>query len=114
MTELDKELARNEALWAAWTAHGVTAATTLTVDYFFYVRGAKRARELGAALEVMGLSVDLRPPRFLLAWLVSWSVEAHETAVGWSLEELQERSRRFVALASRLGADYDGCGATMP
>ncbi len=104
---------RDQALWEAWTTHGVTSATQLTVDYFLYARSREGAEGLAAALAQAGFPAAIRGARGFL-WMRRWLVQTGETSAHWSFEKLQERSALFIRYAEQFQADYDGCGAAVP
>jgi len=113
MSELDRELAKDESLWRMWCVDGVTESTPLGVDFFFYCVKQEAAQEVADALRKWGLSkvkVQAKRTLFILkGWLVTGVEE--ET---WSLEKLKDRTRRYCRLADALRVTYDGCGAMMP
>lgn len=110
MSKLEAELAKDESLWRMWLEEGVTENTPLAVDVFFYAVREDAANQIAGALRQWGLTkVEVKTTRTL--WILKgWSITGVEDAT-WSLEKLQNRSRRYVRLAEIWDACYDGCGA---
>jgi hypothetical protein len=113
MSTLDDELAKDERLWRMWCEGGVTESTPLAVDFFFYCVKEHAAQELAEALREYGLSKVKVAVRRTLLVFKGWLVTGVEEGT-WSLEKLQDRTRRYCGLADALSATYDGCGAFMP
>ena len=113
MSKLDDELAKDVSLWRMWREDGVTETTPLAVDVFFYATNETAAEQIAAGLRRWGLSkVEIKTTRTLLI-LKGWEITGVEEGT-WSLEKLQDRSKRYVRLAEIWSATYDGCGAEMP
>ena len=110
MSKLDDEVQRDESLWRMWREDGVTESTPLAVDVFFYATSKEAADQIASALREWGLtSVVVEMTRTL--WIFKgWAITGVEDGT-WSLEKLQERSRRYERLAEIWSATYDGCGA---
>jgi hypothetical protein len=110
MSELDDELQKDESLWRRWREDGVTETTLLAVDVFFYATSKETADQIAGALRQWGLTqVEVSSTRTL--WLFrGWEITGVEGGT-WTLEKLQDRSRRYVRLAEIFSATYDGCGA---
>jgi hypothetical protein len=113
MSELDEELAKDEALWRAWQRDGVTENTNLAVDVFFYAVKKDRAEAVAEVLRGWNLSkVEINCRRTLLVFK-GWLIRGVDEGT-WSLEKLHDRTRRYVCLAETTKTSYDGCGAMMP
>jgi hypothetical protein len=113
MGKLEDELAKDKSLWRRWRVEGVTETTALAVDVFFYATNKYSAEQIADGLRKWGLSkVKIRSTRTLLV-LRGWDISGVELGT-WSLEKLQDRSRRYVRLAEIWSAAYEGCGAEMP
>lgn len=113
MSKLDDELVRDENLWRMWREDGVTEDTSLAVDVFFYATSSDAAEHIADGLRRWGLTqVEITTTRTLLIFK-GWAVTGVEEET-WSLEKLQDRSRRYVRLAEIFDVSYDGCGAWMP
>jgi hypothetical protein len=110
MSKLDDELREDENVWRMWCELGVTEATPLEVDFSFYGTSKESADMVAASLRQQGLiKVEVKSSRTL--WLFrGWEVLGVEVGT-WSLEKLQDRTRRYVRLAELCTATYDGCGA---
>jgi hypothetical protein len=110
MSKLEDELAKDESLWRMWREEGVTEDTQLAVDVFFYATKKDFADQIADALRRWGLTkVEVRVTRTL--WLLKgWLVTGVEEGT-WSVEKLNDRSRRYVRLAEIWSSTYDGCGA---
>jgi len=110
MSKLDDELAKDENLWRMWREEGVTENTLLAVDFYFYAVNRDAAEQIADFLDKCGLAkVEIKSNRLFLI-LRSWEISGVEEGT-WSLEKLQDRSRRYVRLAEIWNATYDGCGA---
>jgi len=110
MNKLDDELAKDESLWRMWREDGVTESTTLAVDVFFYATSDDAAQQIADGLRRWGLTnveVEIRRTFWIFK---SWLITGVEEGT-WSLEKLQDRSRRYLRLAEIWSATYDGCGA---
>jgi hypothetical protein len=113
MSKLDDELAKDENLWRMWGEDGVTESTHLAVDVFFYATNKTAAEHIADALQRWRLGkVEIQTRRMLLIFK-GWEITGVEEGT-WSLEKLQDRSKRYVLLAEIWSATYDGCGAMMP
>ena len=113
MSKLDDELGKDEELWNLWLADGVTESTVLAVDVFFYATNEDAAQAIAEDLRKWGLS-DVQVQTERTFWIFKgWVISGVEKGT-WSLEKLQDRSRRYERLAEILSATYDGCGAMMP
>ena len=110
MSKLDDELEKDESLWRMWREDGVTETTPLAVDVFFYATNKEAAEQIAGALRQWGLTkVEVKTVRTFLIFK-GWEITGVEDGT-WSLEKLQDRSRRYVRLAEIWSATYDGCGA---
>jgi hypothetical protein len=110
MSKLDDELAKDESLWRMWREDGVTETTPLAVDFYFYAVKKDAAEQIADFLRKCGLTkVEVKSTRTLLI-LRGWEISGVEEGT-WSLEKLQDRSRRYVRLAEIWSATFDGCGA---
>jgi hypothetical protein len=113
MTELEEQLAKDEALWRTWQQNGVTESSNLAVDVFFYAVKKDRAEAVAEMLRSWNLSkVEVKSRRTLLVFK-GWLITGVEEGT-WSLDKLHERARRYVRLAELTKTSYDGCGAMMP
>jgi hypothetical protein len=113
MSKLEDELAKDETLWRMWCEMGVTEHTTLAVDVFFYATKKNASEQIADSLRKWGLTkVEVKSTRTLLIFK-GWEVSGVETGT-WSLEKLQDRSRRYARLGEIWDVSYDGCGAEMP
>jgi hypothetical protein len=113
MGKLEDELAKDKSLWRRWREEGVTETTTLAVDVFFYATNKDAAEQIAESLRKWGLNnVEIRSSRTLLV-LRGWDISGVEVGT-WSLEKLQDRSRRYIRLAEIWSVAYEGCGAEMP
>jgi hypothetical protein len=113
MGKLEDELAKDERLWQRWCEEGVTERTTLAADVFFYSSSKEVAEQIVYGFRRWGLTkVEIKPTRTL--WIVKgWDITGVETGT-WSVQKMQDRSRRYVRLAEIWSATYEGCGAEMP
>jgi len=110
MSKLDDELAKDENLWRMWREEGVTETIPLAVDFYFYAVKKVAAEQIADFLGNCGLArVEIKSTRIFLI-LRGWEISGVEEGT-WSLEKLQDRSRRYVRLAEIWNATYDGCGA---
>src|SRR5882724_7695193 len=113
MSKLDDELAKDVSLWRMWCEDGVTESTTLAVDVFFYATNKTAAEGIADCLRKWELSkVEIKACRTLLIFK-GWNISGVEGGT-WSLDKLQDRSRRYVRLAEIFDSAYEGCGAEMP
>ena len=110
MSKLDDQLAKDESLWRMWQEEGVSEHTSLAVDFFFYATRNEAAYHIADALRQWGLTkVEVKTTRTL--WIFKgWEITGVEDGT-WSLEKLQDRSKRYEQLAEIWSATYDGCGA---
>lgn len=110
MSSLGDELREDENVWRMWRELGVTEKTPLEVDFSFYATSKEFADMIADSLRQWGLiKVEIKCTRTL--WLFrGWEVLGVEVGT-WSLEKLQDRTRRYVRLAEICKATYDGCGA---
>jgi hypothetical protein len=110
MRKIEDELAKDESLWRMWRDEGVTEKTTLAVDVFFYATKKEAAEQIADSLLRWRLTkVEIKTTRTFFVFK-GWEVTGVEEST-WSLDKLQERSKRYVRLAEICGASYDGCGA---
>jgi hypothetical protein len=110
MSKLDDELAKDESLWRMWQEDGVTETTPLAVDVFFYATRQDAAHQIASALRQWGLTkVEMKTTRTFLIFK-GWEITGVEDGT-WSLQKLQDRSKRYVRLAEIWDVSYDGCGA---
>lgn len=94
MSEVETQLARDEVLWRMWQEPGVTEDTPLAVDVNFYASRKEAAEDIAEALRRWGLTkVEMKTTRTLLIFK-EWEICGVEDGT-WSLEKLQERSRRY-------------------
>lgn len=111
-TDLAYQLKTNEALWQRWLDFGITSGTSFEIEFHFYTSKEKAADELITGLEKAGLTARKSMSRTLLI-LKGWSVTV-PISQSWTLEVLNEQTRRFCKLAEMLHIGFDGCGAYMP
>ena len=110
MGKLDEELAKDESVWRMWCEDGGTESTPLAVDVYFYATSKEAAEQIADGLRRWGLTkIEIESTR-TLGILRGWSITGVEDGT-WSLEKLQDRSRRYLRLAEIWDATYDGCGA---
>jgi hypothetical protein len=113
MSKLEDELAKDESLWRMWREEGVTESTPLAIDVFFYATAEDAARQIADCMGKWSLKkVKITTKRLLLVFK-GWEITGVDEGT-WSLEKLQERSKRYVRLAEIFDARYEGCGALMP
>jgi hypothetical protein len=86
-------------------AAGGNAFTAYEVDFFFTLPDEAACGSLRAELQPQGFAVESRVATGEAA--SGYSVNAHKP-LQVSVSEMQEHSRRFRALAERLGGYYDG------
>ena len=113
MSSLDAELREDENVWRMWCELGVTEKSPLEVDFSFYATSKEFADMIADSLRQWGLiKVEIKCTRTL--WLFrGWEVLGVEVGT-WSLEKLQDRTRRYERLVEIWRATYDGYGAMMP
>ena len=113
MSKLDRELVKDESMWRMWREEGVTESTVLEVDVAFYATSEDAAQQIAGCLQQWDLSkIEIQTKRTL--WFFKgWEITGVEKGT-WSLEKLQDRSRRYERLAEIWSARYEGCGAWMP
>ena len=111
-TDLAYQLKTNEALWQRWLDFGITPGDEFEVEFHFYTSKEKEADELIAGLEKAGLSGKKSMSRTLLI-LKGWSITV-PISQSWTLEILNEQTRRFCKLSDMLHVGFEGCGAYMP
>ena len=110
MSRMDEELTTDENLWRMWQENGVTKNTVLAVNVFFYAGARRAAEQVADALRGWGLR-DVKIENTRILWLLKgWNITGVEEGT-WSIEKLQERSRRYVDLAQKLSVRYEGCSA---
>ena len=113
MSKLEHHLELDKNLWREWREEGVTQNTELAVDVFFYPKNQTTAAQIANALLEWGLD-DVKIGTRRTLWIFKkWRVTGVEKGT-WSLEKLNDRTRRYIRLADTWGAVYDGCGAMMP
>lgn len=112
-SKLEDELAKDERLWQRWCEENVTESTILAVDVFFYSTRKDAAEQIADGLRRWGLTkVEIKPTRTF--WIFKgWNITGIETGT-WSVQKLQDRSRRYMRLAEIWSTTYEGCGAEMP
>ena len=80
------------------------------MDFNFYAGNQDAAEQIAAFLGKCGLTkVETKSARMFLI-LQGWEISGVEEGT-WSLEKLQDGSRRYVRLAEIWSATYEGCGA---
>jgi regulator of RNase E activity RraB len=109
--DLSYQLKTNEALWQRWLDFGITPDAEFEVEFHFYTSKEKTSDELIAGLEKAGLLGRKSMSRTLL-FLKGWSITVPITQP-WTLDVLNEQTRRFCKLADMLHLVFDGCGAYM-
>ena len=110
MSKLDDELREDVNVWRMWREHGVTETTLLEVDVSFSATSKESADQIAEALRQWGL-IRVEVNRKRTWWLSKgWEIWGVEPGT-WSLEQLQDRTRRYVRLAEIWEATYDGGGA---
>jgi hypothetical protein len=108
MSRLEEELATVANLWTAWQRGGITKNTVLAVQVFFYADREDTAQHIAETLRGWGLrDVKIESTR-LVIFFKGWNITGIEEGT-WSLEKLQDRSRRYVSLAEKWSARYEGC-----
>src|SRR5215475_11467061 len=113
MSDLEGQLARNEALWHAWSEEGVTENTPLAVDFNFYATTQEAANRLAEALRESDFQkVQVRATRTLFIFK-GWKVWMIKDGT-WSLNKLQDLTRTLCRLAEACHCRLEGCGAMMP
>ena len=110
--DLSYQLKTNEALWQRWMDFGITPGTEFEIEFHFYTSKEKAADALIAGLQKGGLSARKEISRTLVI-LKGWSITVPITQ-SWTLEALNEQTRRFCRLADMLPVVFEGCGAYMP
>ena len=110
MSRIDEELTTDDNLWRTWRESGVTENTVLAVNVFFYASVREAAEQVANALRGWGLR-DVKVENTRILWLLKgWNITGVEDGT-WSLAKLKERSRRYVELAERFSARYEGSSA---
>ena len=110
--DLARQLKTNETLWQRWLDFGITPGTEFEIEFHFYTSKETEADKLIAGLEKAGLSAKKDVSRTLFI-LKGWSVTA-PMSYTWTLDTLNEQTRRFCRLADMLNIVFEGCGAYMP
>ncbi|MBK9925779.1 MAG: ribonuclease E inhibitor RraB [Anaerolineales bacterium] len=110
--DLPYQLKTNEMLWHRWLDFGITSGAEFEVEFHFYTSKEQAADELIAGLEKAGLSAKKSINRTLFI-LKGWTITV-PISQSWTLEILNEQTRRFCKLADMLHLTFDGCGAYMP
>src|SRR3974377_1225939 len=98
MSNLEQHLGMDESLWRMWREDGVTEDTPLAVDVSFYAKRKESADQIAEGLRRWGLNkVEVRSTRTI--WIFKgWQITGVDED-RWSLQKLQDRSRRYVRLA---------------
>jgi hypothetical protein len=110
--DLAWQLKTNEALWQRWLDFGITPGSEFEIEFHFYTSKENSADALLTGLEKAGLSAKKEVSRTLFiikGWLITVPITQP-----WTLEALNDQTRRFCRLADMLHLTFDGCGAYMP
>jgi hypothetical protein len=110
--DLSWQLKTNEVLWQRWMDFGITPGDEFEIEFHFYTSKEKEADALITGLEKAGLSAKKEVNRTLFI-LKGWSITV-PISQPWSLEALNDQTRRFCKLADMLHLAFEGCGAYMP
>ena len=110
--DLSWQLKTNETLWQRWLDFGITPGTEFEIEFHFYTSKKNSADALIAGLEKAELTAKKKVSRTLF-FIKGWSVTV-PISQPWTLEVLNEQTRRFCRLADMLRLEFDGCGAYMP
>jgi len=111
-TDLSYQLKADKALWQRWMDFGITSGTEFEIEFHFYTPKEASADSLISGLEKAGFTAKKSVRRTLLI-LKDWyiTVPIFQT---WTLDALNDQTRRFCKLADMLHVVFDGCGAYMP
>src|SRR5262245_47488023 len=107
--DLTWQLKTNETLWQRWMDFGVTPGTEFEIEFHFYTSKENSADALIAGLEKAGLSAKKKVSRTLFI-LKGWSITV-PISQPWTLDTLNDQTRRFCRLADMLHLTFEGCGA---
>jgi hypothetical protein len=110
--EVAWHLKTNEALWQRWMDFGITPGNEFEIEFHFYTSKENSADALIAGLEKAGLSAKKEVSRTLF-FIKGWLITVPMTHT-WTLEALNDQTRRFCKLADMLNLTFEGCGAYMP
>lgn len=110
--DLSHQLKTNEALWQRWLDFGITSGADFEVEFHFYTTKENSADGLITGLKKAGLTAKKEVSRTLF-FIKGWSVTV-SISQPWTLEVLNEQTRRFCRLADMLQVVFEGCGAYMP
>src|SRR5687767_3877479 len=110
--DLAHNLKINEALWQRWLDFGITPGTEFEIEFHFHTAKENFADTLIAGLEKAELTAKKKVSRTLF-FIKGWSVTV-PISQPWTLEVLNEQTRRFCRLADMLPIVFEGCGAYMP
>lgn len=110
--DLAWQLKTNETLWQRWMDFGINSGDEFEVEFHFYTSMEKQADLLIAGLQKIGLSTRKEINRMLFI-LKGWYVTV-PISQSWTLDTLNEQTRRFCRLADMMHLSYEGCGAYMP
>ena len=110
--DLSWQLKTNEALWQRWLDFGITPGAEFEIEFHFFTTKENSADALITGLEKSGFTARKNVRRTLLI-LKDWyiTVPIFQT---WTLDALNDQTRRFCKLADMLHVVFDGCGAYMP
>jgi hypothetical protein len=110
--DLASQLKMNEVLWQRWVQFGITPGTEFEVEFHFNTAKEASADALITGLEKAGFTPKKSARRALFVRR-NWHVTV-PISQPWTLEALNDQTRRFCRLADMLRLDFDGCGAYMP
>jgi len=110
-SDLAWQLKTNKTLWERWMDFGITPGDEFEIEFHFYTSKEKEADALIAGLEKAGLSARKEVSRTLFV-LKGWSITV-PISQPWTLDVLNDQTRRFCRLADMLHLVFDGCGAYM-
>src|SRR4030095_3864838 len=110
--DLPWQLKTNETLWQRWMDFGISPGTEFEIEFHFYTTKENSADALITGLEKSGFTAKKSVRRTLL-FLKDWYITV-PISQSWTLEALNDQTRRFCKLADMLHLDFEGCGAYMP
>ena len=110
--DLAAHLSRNEEMWAAWSALGVSEKTCLQADFHFAEAPGELAAPLMQFLTDQGFQTSAVSRRSFFR-LKGQQVTAAESA-WWTLDRLQWRTRQLYEAGAKWKVGLDGVGAAIP
>jgi hypothetical protein len=110
---LAKQLAMNRQTWAALQRHGVTAESTLCLDFFYNAASREAAESLCSLLrEQTDYELSVKSSGSFLRR--KWRVEGRTQETAVSPEILDQWVTWMVNAGKESSCDFDGWGTSVP